>query len=112
VGRLIYERNTTYPITHFYQFNGQPATTGLKLFFTVKASKFDTDPTDNTALIKKTIVMTGSQTLFHINPTDVVDSVAEGKYYYDLKILDSISGMILGDSGTFKITAHPTNRDS
>lgn len=113
MGQISYNRNTTYVITHTYEKDGVAATTGSKLFFTVKPTQYDTDSTDTTnSIIKKTVTMSGATNTITINPTDVADSVVPSTYYYDIKILDQSGAIYLGDSGTFKLTATPTNRES
>lgn len=113
MGLIVYERNTQYPITHVYQYNGNPSTTGQKLFFTVKKTQYDSDTTDSDAIVKKTLTIPSNGiTPFSVLAGDVEDTVPPGKYYYDLKVLDSVLGMIEADSGIFKLTAHPTNRSS
>lgn len=110
MGKLTYNRSTTFTLTHNYQKNGVASSDGSKLFFTVKPSQFDTSDLDDTAIIKKTITMTGPTNVITITPSDVQETVAPGTYYYDLKVTDNVVGIILADSGQFKLVGTPTNR--
>jgi hypothetical protein len=112
MGKITYERGTTYTITHTYQKNGVDSTDGATLFFTVKSDQYDTSTDDSTAIVKKTVTMSGATNTFTIDPTDVADTVDPGDYYYDMKVKET-GGAIYGvDSGTFKLIAQPTNRES
>lgn len=115
MGKLTYSRNTTYGIQHTYQKNGVNSTDGVTLFFTVKATQNDSDAGDSTAIISKTIAMSGAVTSFTIDPPDVADTVNPGKYFYDFKVKEAgTSPLVIHqcDSGTFILEAEPTNRES
>jgi hypothetical protein len=109
---LTYPRTTTFTITH--EYTGPYL--GVTLYFTVKSVPYDADNTDVTDAIMtpKTISMTGSTfpqtTVITINPADVADTVIPGNYYYDIKVLDTNSDVYLCTSGSFQLTASPTNR--
>lgn len=109
MGKITYNRGTTYTLTHVYQINGVPGTTGTKLLFTVKQS-VDNDITDSAAIIQKDITMSGSSNLITIAPGDVSDSASDGNYVYDIKIIDSVLGTVLADSGKFILDVTATNR--
>jgi hypothetical protein len=89
---------------------------GETLYFTVKNVEYDADNTDTTEslLTPKTITMTGStfpqSTVITINPADIADTVDPGDYYYDIKVLDTNGDVYLCVSGSFVLTASPTNR--
>ena len=110
--KLIYPRTTTYTITHNYT----GPFLGVTLYFTVKNVQYDADGTDisESILAPKTIAMSGSSapqtTTITINPADVADTVIPGNYYYDIKVLDTNGDVYLCTSGTFELTASPTNR--
>lgn len=115
MGKISYNRNTTYTITHVYQKNGVDSDEGETLFFTVKADEYDTDSVDASAIVSKTIDMDGATTVFTIDPGDIDDTVDPGKYFYDIKVKESNGPppIIYGvDSGTFTLAATPTNRES
>lgn len=111
-----YTRNTTYIITHTYQKSGVPATTGMTLFFTVKAAQFDSDTADGTAIIKKTIPMAGNPvTLITVNPEDVADTITPGVYFFNILVKESDGPpkvIYPCVSGTFTIIGEPTNREA
>lgn len=112
MGKITYNRGTKQVMTHNYLIYGLPATTGQTLLFTVKPVKYDADDTDSAATtLKKTITMAGSANLITILASDIADTVKPGTYFYDIKIIDSVSGgPFLADSGTFNLVATPTNR--
>lgn len=110
-----YERNTTLPITYNYLKGGVPSSDGITLFFTVKATQFDTSTDDSTAIVKKTLSMSSSATSFTIDPADIADTVAGGNYFYDFKIKESNGPpkvIFPGVAGVFLLDAHPTNREA
>jgi len=113
--KLEYYRNTTFNLTHVYQKNGVPSTDGQTLFFTVKPTQYDTSTGDTTALISKTISMSGANTTITINPTDLADTVAPGTYYFDIKVKESNGPppvIYQCAAGEFILLAEPTNRES
>lgn len=114
MGKITYNRGTTFSITHIYQKNGVPSSAGLELLFTVKQAT-DADSTDATALIKKNISMSGSENVITIDPGDVDDSWSDGDYIYDLKVVESWGPppvIYPADSGTFTLDVTATNRIS
>lgn len=112
MGKITYERGTRATWTHKYLVNGVATNTGQTLLFTVKKVANDTDTTDSTAIVKKSIAMSGSTNAITILESDIAPSVAPGTYYYSIKIVDTVSGPLLADSGTFVLGADPTNRTS
>lgn len=109
MGKITYNRGTTANFGHIYQINGVEATTGETLLFTVKQSA-DDDVTDSEAVVKKNITMSGAENIITINPADVADTWDNGKYIYDIKVIDSVLGVQLLDSGQFTLTVTATNR--
>lgn len=110
MGQLTYPRGTTFNITHIYQKNGVNSSDGATLLFTVKVPEFDSDSTDAASIIKKNIAMSGATNVIPILPGDVADSVAPGDYNYDIKVIETGGAQYQVDSGTFTLTAGPTNR--
>lgn len=112
--KLTYDRGTTYAITVNYQENGVATDiTGASIFFTVKESEYDTNATDSTALISKTVTshttpLSGISTIT-IDPTDSED-ITPGNYYYDIKIKKAGAQIYKLVEGRFIIDASPTNR--
>ena len=110
--KLTYARTTTYTITH--EYTGPYL--GVTLYFTVKSVQYDADNADtaDSILTPKTITMSGSTfpqtTIITINPADVADTVIPGNYFYDIKVLDTNGDVYLCTSGSFVLTASPTNR--
>lgn len=113
MGKITYARGTTYSITHNYT----GPILGATLYFTVKNVEFDTDGTDvsNSILTPKNLPMSGSTfpqtTTITIGPFDIADTVVPSDYFYDIKVLDTSGNVYLCDSGTFTLTASPTNRE-
>ena len=110
MGQITYPRGTSFNLTHIYQKNGVDSTDGAKLLFTVKQPQFDSDSSDAAAIIKKNITMSGATNVITIDPEDVADSVDPGDYNYDLKVIETGGSQYQVDTGTFTITAGPTNR--
>lgn len=114
MGKITYNRGTTFNITHVYQKNGVPSSAGIVLLFTVKQAT-DGDITDSQALVKKNITMSGPTNEITLNPGDIADSWDDGDYVYDLKVVESWGPppvIYLGDSGTFTLDVTATNRIS
>lgn len=112
---IVYIRGTTYNITHTYT---APTYLGATLLFGVKNVANDTDPTDatNAIMTYKRISMTGSTfpqtTPITINPTDVAVTVAPGKYFYTVKIIDTNGQEFVVAQGEFKLEASTVNKTS
>lgn len=112
MGKITYNRGTTYTINFVYQKNGAPSSDGIELLFTVKQA-VDNDSTDTAAVIKKNIPMSGSTASIPINPADVSDSFSDGNYVYDIKIVEAWGPPAViypGDSGKFILDVTATNR--
>lgn len=114
--KLTYNRGSTYTLTHNYT---APTYFGTKLIFTVKTVQNDTDATDltNAVMTPKVITMSGSSfpqtTTITIAPTDVaVTMLPSNSYFYSIKVIDSNGGEYVVSSGTFVLTAVPTNETS
>lgn len=65
--------------------------TGCTVYFTVKSAEYDSEATDSSALIQKTITShtseAGGLTEWTLDDTDTY--VTPGKYYYDVIVEDS-----------------------
>jgi len=104
------ERGKTYEMSYIHPV----AMTGGTLYFTIKAKEWDTDATDDDALIKKTITsfvnsgLTAEWTLTdedtYITPRD--------DYRYDI-VFEDVDGNALPASwyGKVKLVGRPTNRN-
>lgn len=109
-------RGTTYTVTYHHTDDTGAAVdlTGSTIYFTVKSDQFDTDATDTTALIKKTVVShtdaTHGLSAFTLDDSDTY--VEPGKYYYSLIVEDG-NGHAAPPSlyGRFEIEGHATNRN-
>lgn len=112
---ITYTRGTTYNLTHTYT---APTYLGATLIFTVKTVQNDTDNTDltNAVMTPKKITMTGSTfpqtTPITIHPTDVAVTMAPGKYFYSIKVIDTQGEEFIVASGTFNLEAVTTNETS
>ena len=106
----IYRRNTSKTIT--VNYNPLNGINGVKVFFTVKAEKYDTSATDATAIIKQDVTLTGNTGVIDLNPSTVADTVEPGKYYFDISVLDAAGEIYSIDSGVFTLTAGVTNREA
>lgn len=107
-------RGTTYTIGFSYQRNGVAASlVGATLRFTVKASEYDSDITDATAVISKNVTSgtAGGNATITINPSDTA-TLAPGKYYYDIKVQEAGGAIYKCVEGTITIDGSPTNRVS
>lgn len=109
MGKITYNRGTDFNLGTVYQINGVNSTTGTTLLFTVK-SVVDNDITDAAAILKKTITMSGATNTIPIARGDVPDTFSNGNYVYDIKVIDSVLGEQLLDSGKFTLTVTATNR--
>lgn len=112
MGKITYDRGTTYVLTHIYQKNGVNSSDGQTLFFTVKTTDNDTSAADSTAILQKNITMSGATNVITILPTDIPVTQAEGKFFYDLKVKESATVTHKVDEGSFVLKASPTNRNS
>lgn len=110
MGKIKYNRGTTYSLTHTYQKNGQPSDDGQTLMLTVKQDQYDNSDDDSTAILKKDVPMNGSENTVTILPNDIDESVEPGDYYFDLKVKESSSVILMADWGEFELVATPTNR--
>lgn len=108
-------RGTTYIIGYQHQHDGtaEPLT-GATVFFTVKSNEFDTDASDATAVIAKTVAShtnaAAGETEIELTPTDTYKT--PGRYFYDLRVKESNGRVYKVDEGTIKIDGSPTNRTS
>ncbi len=110
-------RGTSYPVIYQHQDSTGAAVTltGKTLLFTVKSAVYDTDITDTSALIKKTVLpedhsdAAGGISGFTLNDTDTY--ITPGKYHFDF-IVEDDDGLAEPPSvyGDFIVKGHPTNR--
>jgi len=112
---IVYSRNTTYTFDHVYQKNGVNSNDGLTLLFTVKKDQYDTVANDSSAIIKKSIAMSGATTVVTIDPGDIPDSLEPNDYFFDIKVIESYGPppvIIQCTQGTFTLEAYATNREA
>ena len=105
-----YRRNTSKTIT--VNYNPLNGINGTKVFFTVKADKYDTSANDSTAIIKQDVTLTANSGVIALNPDTLSDTIEPGKYYFDISVLDTAGNIYSVDAGKFDITAGPTNREA
>lgn len=110
MSKINYTRNTT--LTFGVVYNNANDVPGETVMFTVKSVQFDDSATDATAILQKDASITDGAANFTINPTDIADTIAPGKFFYDVKVLDTSGAIYMIDSGQFTLTAWPTNRES
>jgi hypothetical protein len=108
MGKLSYDRGTTYTIGITY--TNENGIAGQTAMFTIKTGQNDSDSTDGAAIFKQDASMSGGAATISITPSSIADSVSPGKYYYDVKVLDTSGAIYLIDSGRFTLEATPTNR--
>ena len=114
MGKISFDRGTTYSITFNYLRNGVATTlVGAKVRFTIKSTQYDADTADSTAIVTKNITngSSGGVATITINPSDTA-TVTPGKYYYDIKVDVTNDGTTVYecDSGTVILGGSPTNR--
>jgi hypothetical protein len=104
-------RGTTYVITHIYKKDGVASDDGATLLFTVKANESDLNDADSSHLgdLLKNISMSGSTTTITLDPADSQD-IEPGRYWYDIKIIETGGQIYRVAKGRFILDASPTNR--
>ena len=107
---ITYYRSTYYTIE--VEVTPSDPLTATTALFTVKREKFDDDSTDTTALVKKTITLTGNKGTIAIDEGDIADTVAPGTYYYSIHTVLSDGNVYPFASGKFRLVATTTNRES
>lgn len=105
-------RGTTFLLTGTYSLDGVPTSlVGSTVYFTAKADRYDSDATDTSAIIQKTITTgtaDGKYTIT-IDPADTATATpASG--YYDIKVKNAANEVYLLATGKYKLTGSPTNR--
>jgi hypothetical protein len=110
LGKITYTRGTS--MSFGVTYSNDDGSTAVRALFTVKSVQNDSDPTDttNSIMAPKDITMTNNAGAVWINPSDVAVTVAPGKYYYSVHMIDSNNHDWPVDSGTFTLLADPTNR--
>lgn len=109
-------RGTTYDFSyaHTDTTGAIVPLTGMTVYFTVKATKYDSDLSDTSALIQKTVTShddaANGLTSFTLDDTDT--QVDPGKYFFDV-IVEDASGHAEPPSliGTFNVLSKVTNRN-
>lgn len=107
---ITYYRSTYYTIE--VEVTPPDPLTAAMALFTVKAEKFDDDSSDTTALVKKTITLTGNKGTIAIEEGDIADTVDPGTYYYSVHTVLSDGNVYPFASGKFVLKATTTNRES
>jgi hypothetical protein len=113
MGKIIYNRGTTYTLTHNYTAPQYP---GVTLIFTAKIVAFDADDNDSSNAIfePKVVAMSGSTfpqtTVLTINPGDVDLNIPPKGYFYSVKVIDSDGGEYITSSGVFVLEVTTTNQ--
>jgi hypothetical protein len=107
---ITYYRSTYFPI----EVNVTPpdGLTAAEALFTVKSDRYDSSPTDATAIIKKDVMLTDNAGTIEIENGDVADTVEPGTYYYSIYIRMSNNDVYPFANGKFKMIATPTNRET
>lgn len=112
MAQLKITRGTTYSIAFTFKRNGIAASlVGSTVRFTAKASEYDTDTTDTTAVISKNVttgLVDGTATIT-INPADTA-TLEPGTYFYDIKVSTPTGDIYKCDEGKIKLDGSPTNR--
>lgn len=108
-------RGTTYAITVNYTVDGAPADlTGATILFTAKTTEFDSDLTDSSAVIAKTITThsdpTAGISLITLDPADTQSLDPDTEYRYDIKVVTATGDVYKLNEGVLKIDGSPTNR--
>ena len=107
---ITYYRSTYYTIE--VEVTPPDPLTATTALFTVKSDKFDSDSTDTTALVKKTVSLSDNKGTIVIEESDIADSVAPGTLYYSLHTVLSDGNAYPFASGKFVLKATTTNRES
>lgn len=86
---------------------------GATIRFTVKATEYDSDDTDSTAILLKNVSShtnaAAGESLITIDPDDTQDTTP-GTYFYDLKVEEADGSVYKIDEGKFILGGSPTNR--
>ena len=107
-------RNSSYKMTYAHT-DGTVALplTGCTVYFTVKNEKWDSDMTDTTALVSKTVTShtDASNGLTEWVLTDADLNINPGKYYYDVIVEENGKSLPPVLQGKFKVLPVTTNRN-
>lgn len=107
---ITYYRSTYYTIE--VEVTPPDPLTAVTALFTVKSEKFDSDSTDTTALVKKTVALTGNRGTITIEEGDISDTTDPGTLYYSIHTVLSDGNVYPFASGKFVLRATTTNRES
>jgi len=109
------DRKTNQDITfQYYESDGTTprSLVGCTVFFTVKKSEWDTDLTDTTAVLKKTITShtddAAGLTLISLTTTDTY--VTPRSYHYDIRVKEADDKVYKVQEGRCVVDGSPTNR--
>ena len=109
--KLTINRGTTYSITFNYQVDGVATSlVGSTVFFTVKSVAYDTDATDSSAVISKTITDGTSGGVATITLTATDTYLTPGTYFYDISVKDGSGNIYKMVEGRIIIDGSPRNR--
>lgn len=108
-------RGTTRTMAFEYRRDGEPRSlVGATLRFTVKATEWDSDADDSTALIRKDITehtdAAAGESEIILTPADT--DVTPGKYYWDIRVEESTGEIYKVAEGRLKVDGSPTNRNN
>ena len=116
---LTVNRGTSHTIDVVYQEKDSDgeitprSLVGATVRFTVKNKEADETLTDSTALLLKNVTSHTNAALglsaIELAPADT-QSIAKGKYFYDVKVEESNGEIYKIDEGRFILDASPTNR--
>ncbi len=107
---ITYYRSTYYEIE--VEVTPPDPLTAVTALFTVKSDKYDDDSSDTTALVKKTVALTGNKGTITIEEGDISDTTDPGTLYYSIHTVLSDGNVYPFASGKFVLRATTTNRES
>lgn len=107
---ITYYRSTYYTIE--VEVTPPDPLTATTALFTVKSNKFDSDSTDTTALVKKTVSLSDNKGTIVIEEGDISDTTDPGTLYYSVHTVLSDGNVYPFASGKFVLKATTTNRES
>lgn len=107
---ITYYRSTSYSFqATVVPPEGLTVETGL---FTIKTESFDDDPTDDSAIVKKTVSAVDNVCEFDIAPTDITDATDPANLFYGIHMIMSDGKIYPFAAGKFNLKATPTNREA
>ncbi len=107
---ITYYRSTSYSFeATVIPPTGLTVVTGL---FTIKTDSFDDVPTDDSAIVKKTVSAVSNVCSFSLDPGDITDATDPGTLYYSIHVILSDGKIYPFASGKFFLKATSTNREA